>query len=155
MKKVFALLAALGLFFQSFAAITITEPRKKASELFIPVGVEGKKVSLMELSTLSVKEMESLNGKKMRLAEKVGFKISQYKLKQSIAKDGTIKNKRLSKAFDENGGFHIGGFALGFLLGLIGVLIAYLIKDDRQSSRRKWAWIGWGIGVVLALLFLL
>ena len=51
-------------------------------------------------------------------------------------------------------GFHAGGFFLGLLLGLIGVLIAYLINDDKHRNRVKWAWIGWGVIVVLVLISL-
>ena len=52
-------------------------------------------------------------------------------------------------------GFQAGGFFLGFLLGLIGVLITYLINDDQKRNRVKWAWIGFAIwigilGVLLA-----
>ena len=43
---------------------------------------------------------------------------------------------------------HLGGFALGFFIGLIGVLIAYIIEDDYKRNRVKWAWIGWGVFVV-------
>jgi hypothetical protein len=155
MKKMFALLVAVGLFFQSFAAVTVTEPKKKASEIFIPVGATGHKISLLDLSTVSLKEMEQLSGKKMKFAEKVSFKIGQHKLRQSISKDGTINNKRVAKAFNEGSGFNLGGFALGFFLGLIGVLIAYVIKDEKQSGRRKWAWIGWGTFLVLYLVLVL
>lgn len=52
---------------------------------------------------------------------------------------------------DHSTGFHFGGFALGFFVGLIGVLIAYLIRGDEavDRNRRKWAWIGFGVYVLL------
>ena len=53
---------------------------------------------------------------------------------------------------DGRSGFNPGGFALGFFAGLIGVLIAYLIKDDHKKNRTKWAWLGLGIAVVLTAL---
>ena len=143
MKKIFALLVAIALITPSFAAVTVTEPKKNASDIFITVGTTGQKVSLLDLSLMSVKDMEKLTGKKMKLTEKASFKIGQHKLKNSINDDGTINNKKLVKAFSGDGGFSLGGFALGFFLGLIGVLIAYVIKDEKQSSRRRWAWIGW------------
>jgi len=40
----------------------------------------------------------------------------------------------LKRAGDGSLAFYIGGFALGFLLGLIGVLIAYLINDDKKAA---------------------
>ena len=51
-----------------------------------------------------------------------------------------------------SGTFNLGGFALGFLLGLIGVLIAYLINDDKKSDRVKWAWIGLAAWIVILIL---
>ena len=48
----------------------------------------------------------------------------------------------MGSSADLTSGFHLGGFALGFLIGPIGVLIAYLIDDDKKRNRVKWAWIG-------------
>lgn len=47
-------------------------------------------------------------------------------------------------------GFNIGGFALGFFLGLIGVLIAYVFIKD--ANLIKWSWIGLGAVLVIILL---
>ena len=55
---------------------------------------------------------------------------------------------------DGTTGFHSGGFFLGLLVGLIGVIIAYIIKDEKKKNRVKWAWIGWGVWVVIALILI-
>ena len=47
----------------------------------------------------------------------------------------------------------IGGFALGFLLGVIGVLIAYIIENGKNRPLIKWAWIGLAAWVVVWLIF--
>ena len=39
-------------------------------------------------------------------------------------------------------GFHFGGFALGFFLGILGVGIAYWTGGS--DDMKKWAWIGMG-----------
>jgi hypothetical protein len=155
MRKLSFLVITILLFASSFGTSTILSPRKlKASEVFIPLGNTGQKISLQELSTIRMKDLQTLTGKKISFAEKVSFTIAQRKMRNSISYDGTIENGKLKKLFQKRGGetgFHLGGFALGFFIGLIGVLIAYLINDDYKHNRVKWAWIGFGIGVVISL----
>jgi hypothetical protein len=89
--------------------------------------------------------LQTLTERKMNFTERISFRIAQKKLRKNIAADGTIEKKKLEKFFLKRSGetgFHVGGFALGFFLGLIGVLIAYLINDDYKRNRVKWAWIG-------------
>ena len=158
MKKFVALCMALMILAQSFASFTEPAPPKKAGEIFIPVGTEGKKISLLTLSQISIREFEQQAGYDLKLMDKVSFKLAQRELRKTINADGTFnKNKvhKFMKRFGGETGFHVGGFALGFFLGLIGVLIAYIINDDYKSNRRKWAWIGWGTFVVLYLILYL
>jgi len=158
MKKLFFLIVAVFILTSSFGTSNIFLPKGiKASELFIPVGNAGEKISLQELSTIRMGDLQMLTGKKISFAEKVSFKIAQRKLRNSIAPDGTIESKKFEKLLKNRGGetgFHAGGFFLGLLLGLIGVLIAYLIKDDYKRNRVKWAWIGWGVWLVILLIAL-
>ena len=88
----------------------------------------------------------------------------QKKIRNSINTDGTVNNKMFQKIYKSglfgNHPFHFGGFVLGFFLSFIGVLIAYLIRDDdeeRRSDRRYWAWEGllFGLLIVVALAKLL
>lgn len=162
MKKFYALVLAFALFTSSFASYSsypAINPGKKASEFFIPLGKSGARISLADLAVIKPRELEKITGQNMNFAQKVGFKLAQGKLRQSINADGTINSKKLEKVMKkvdgEGGGFHIGGFALGFLIGLIGVLIAYLIKDEKKATRVKWAWIGFAAGLVIYLLLLL
>lgn len=124
-----------------------------ASEVFIPIGKSGEKISLSQLSTISKENLEKLTGDKMNFWEAKAFKNAQKKIKKGIDSEGVVTNKKLNKYYDIDGetGFHLGGLALGFLLGLIGVLIAYLIKDEKKPNRTKWAWVGFGILVVLLI----
>ena len=46
--------------------------------------------------------------------------------------------------------FHIGGFILGFLLGLIGVGLAYIFSSDTDFKRN--AWYGFGAWMIIWLL---
>ena len=160
MRKMFLLGTALLLFSASFAISNVETPILKADQLFFPVGNTGQKVSYAQLATISLADMQALAGRKMSFIERTNFRMVQNKMRKSIAADGTIKNKKIAKFFTKKGnagetGFHIGGFALGFFLGLIGVLIAYIINDDYKRNRVKWAWIGWAVWVVVYLLLLI
>lgn len=156
MKKVISLLVLVAFFSATHSAVTTElKPPLKASEIYLPVGNAGQTISLMDLSQISVKEFENVSGKKMNFIDRISFKIGQRSLRNSINKDGTFNKKKVEKLInkaDAGGGFHAGGFFLGLILGLIGVLIAYLIKDDKKKARVKWAWIGWAIWLVILLI---
>jgi hypothetical protein len=153
MKKILASVIALFLLAGSFASA----PQKPApnpllaSGIMIPVGKGGEKISLLELSTISKADLEKFTGRKMNSAQSLAFKGAQRQMKRGINEEGIVTSKKMKKMFYADGetGFHLGGFALGFLVGLIGVLIAYLINDDNKKNRVKWAWIGFGVFVVI------
>lgn len=157
MKKTAIFLSLLVTFNVAFATtLNTVKPPLKASEIYFPLGKSGELISLQELSVIKIKEFETLTGKKMKFVDKVGFKLSQNKLRNSINLDGTFSRKKVEKYFrkmaDGTTGFHSGGFFLGLLVGLIGVIIAYIIKDEKKKNRVKWAWIGWGVWVVIAII---
>lgn len=159
MKKTAIFLSLLVTFNVAFGTtLNTAKPPLKASEIYFPLGKTGQLISLQDLSVIKVKEFETLTGKKMKFFDKVGFKLSQNKLRNSINLDGTFSRKKVEKYFskmaDGTTGFHSGGFFLGFLVGLIGVIIAYIIKDEKKKNRVKWAWIGWGVWVVIALILI-
>ena len=158
MQKVITFFVAIMLLASSFASTPVFETPKTiyASQIMIPVGKDGKKISLLELSKISKADLEAMTGRKMNYIQTMAFKGAQKKLNKGIDENGIVTNKKMKKAFDDGEtGFNIGGFALGFLLGLLGVLIAYLINDDKKQNRRKWAWIGLGAIVLLTLIFAL
>jgi hypothetical protein len=156
-KKIMSFLVVLFAFtaVQAFTSVTPTAPL--AQDVMLPVGKTGKFISLADLSTISPKNFAELSGTKMNFAQKAVFKLSQKQLKKSINADGTINSKKLNKFLKkaEGGGFHLGGFALGFFLGLLGVLLAYVaFNDDLKSQRVKWSWIGLGAAFVLSLILI-
>lgn len=158
MKKIILVLTAVLLAASTFATVAPAKKNPQASSIMLPVGKTGAKISLLDLSVISTKDFQQLTGNKMNLAERMSFKLAQRQLRGSINADGTVNSKKLAnvvKKADGTSGFHVGGFALGFLLGLIGVLIAYLINDDKKKNRVKWSWIGVGVGLVLWLLLIL
>jgi len=169
MKKPLALAITLSLLTFCSVSAAVVDPVKpippnamaplKASDVRIPIGNTGKTVTLLELSTMNVDDLEHLTGKKMGWLKRMEFKVALRKLRHSIKPDGTVDSKSLNRLrsgyYDEDGSFHIGGFALGFFLGAIGVLIAYLINDDFHHRRVKWAWIGFGTFLVLYIILVI
>lgn len=146
---------ALIILVPTFAATGKPVP-VKASEVYIQIDNSGKKISLLDLSQITLVDFKALTGQDMKRADKAMFKMAQKKLRKSISPDGTLKNEKLNTFFtkkvDGTTGFHIGGFALGFYLSTTGVLIAYLINDAKKKNRVKWAWIGLGAQLALVLL---
>lgn len=97
MKRFLVLLIAISVFATSYASgLNIIVPARKASEIMVPVGKSGEKVSLLELSRMKVKDYERLSGQNMKLAGKVGFKLAQKQLAKSINPDGTVNSKMLA-----------------------------------------------------------
>jgi hypothetical protein len=167
MRKTLTLALAFGILIQCSVSAAVVAPAKptppalaplRASDIRIPIAGTGKTVSLLELSTMNVDDLEHLTGKKMGWLKRTEFKLALRKLRHSIKPDGTIDNKSLARLrggyYDDDGSFHFGGFALGFFIGLIGVLIAYLINDDYHHRRVKWAWIGFGCYIALLLILI-
>jgi hypothetical protein len=159
MRKIVFLLLAIAMTASTFAATLppTKGPKLYADQILIPVGKTGTKISLLDLSRMSPKELQTLTGQKMNFFDKAQFRIAQKQLRNSIDRDGVFNNKKFEKLLAKKGGetgFHFGGFALGFFLGLIGVLIAYIISDDYQRNRRRWAWFGLGISVAISLIII-
>ena len=136
----------------AFVISPVSEHTPLASSLMLPVMGTEKKISLADYVTISPKNYAILSGKKMKWADKIGFRLTQRKLKRVINEDGTVNMKKLEKmrnSSDFFGDFEITGFALGVLLSLVGVLIAYLIDDAKKKERVKWAWLGFVVSLVL------
>jgi hypothetical protein len=124
------------------------------------VGDAGQFLSLMALSRISVKDFETLRGRKLGLFGRLGFKLGQKRLQRNIAADASIKSKFIEQL--ANGrksvgqpGFHAGGFFLGLFFLWFGLIAAYVIKDDQKKNRVKWAWIGFGVSASVLLAIIL
>ena len=154
MKKYLLIVLSLILLSESFAFSVIKTPVMEAEKIFIYV--KDTKLSLLAISKISIKEYQKLTGQHLNFFERLSFKATQKKLKKNINADGTVNSKMLGKNLfggDSETPFNIGGFLLGLILFLPGVLIAYLIggDEDVRHSRVKWAWFGAGICIAIAL----
>jgi hypothetical protein len=118
-----------------FSESSIAEKPKHAHEISAQ-----DRAAMEEFVKLTPKQYGEIRGKKLSFVEKVEFKVLQRKLKKQLYYG------------DDSSGFNIGGFALGFLLGLIGILLAYIFSQDRNF--RKWAWIGLGIWVGILIILI-
>ncbi len=146
----FSLLAfALMIFTIPSSAVVVppTEPIKSESTSVSPLAG----MNVEEFLALTPKKYKELTGEKLSLTKKISLKIAQKKIKKAIKNNEKIDSTTMANAVD-TGDFNIGGFILGLLLSVIGVLIAYLIGD---SSVIKWAWIGFGIALVIYLIAIL
>ena len=139
-----------GLLHNKFKPLIRSQPSSK-SVRGVSAYWQDRPVDLIDGSfPISVKDFETLSGKKMKLIEKISFKLGQQKLRRSINNDGSFSQKRFEKYFGKFwgvGGFSLVGLLLGLFLSLIGVLIAYLIWNDK--SRIRWAWIGAIISLIV------
>ena len=88
MKKTFILFLLIAVVSAAYSStnsipVSSTNPSIKATEVYVPIGKNGQLISLMDLSEISVKDFESLSGKKMKMMEKVNFKMKQRELKKT------------------------------------------------------------------------
>jgi hypothetical protein len=131
----------------------------KAADISIPIGNTGRFVNLQELSAMRVADVERLTGRKMGWFRRLETSLALRKLRRSIRPDGTMDIKMISllsrRDHRQNGHFQWGGFALGLLGNVYGVLVAYLIHDGSSHRRIKWAWIGLAISDGLFILILM
>src|SRR5439155_16965340 len=95
---------------------------------------------LRKVSVMNVKDYEQMTGKHMNFIARSIFKMEQKKLRNSFDEQGNVTNKKLNRMLSKGNsgetGFHFGGFALGFFLGLIGVLLAYVAFNDDYKQNR-------------------
>lgn len=123
------------------------EPVKKESTAVSPLS----HLSADDFLSLTPKKIREMTGQKMSLSQKLALKVAQNKLKKEMkAKQNADVSS--AAAFVDDSDFNIGGFVLGLLLSIIGVLIAYLIGDRDVI---KWAWLGFGVSVIIFLLILI
>ena len=155
-------IAAVIIFFLtlhiSSANAAIIYPPVNAHDIFLTVGKKGEQISLSEFSRIKARDLELLQGRKMKFMEKLCFRASQKKLRSFIERDGTINNQGFVKLFadvNKERAAALTGFALGLFANVFGVLFAYMFKDPYRKKRIKWAWIGLAVLAVFVLIFAL
>lgn len=96
MRRIITLALFLSFCFAASASgNSLVVPPKKATEIMVPVGNTGKKISLMELSHMKVRDYEAMTGHRLKLVDKLGFKLVQRELKRTINPDGSFNQKKI------------------------------------------------------------
>ena len=145
------LVFALMIFNLTTSALTVpsTEPVPPKSENTVVTPFTG--MTVQDFLALTPKKYKELTGEKLSITQKISLKLAQKKIRKALKNNESIDSATMANAVDTSD-FNIGGFVLGLLLSVIGVLIAYLIGD---TSVIKWAWIGFGVFLVIFLLAVL
>jgi hypothetical protein len=140
MKKAFfvCIISMLIIHTNSFAAFT--ESKKAEKESYGAFKSAEQKAAAEFFVSLSRKQYEQLTGKHLSLTERLAFKMAQKHVKHEII------------ATKQTYGFNIGGFIMGLLLSVVGVVLAYLFSSD--TNVRTWAWVGALVNVLLLILIL-
>lgn len=127
MKKVATILCLfMALFFtQTANAVVATQTATDATSI---TAENNKKITASDVKKLSRKEIETKLGRKLSWKERVLLKMAKPTGSSGL------------------------GFLMGFFLGVIGVLIAYLaFKDEPATIKGSW----WGFGVSLLLIIII
>lgn len=151
MMRFSLLVFAMMIFNLTTSALTIpsAEPVPPKSENTVVTPFTG--MTVQDFLALTPKKYKELTGEKLSITQKISLKLAQKKIRKAAKNNESIDSITMANAVDTSD-FNIGGFVLGLLLSVIGVLIAYLIGD---TSVIKWAWIGFGIFLVIFLLAVL
>ena len=75
---------------------------------------------------------------------------ASFPITENINSNEVVVNESDNSSFIGNVEFNFGGFILGFLLGLIGVALAYIFSSD--DAFRRSAWYGLGTWLILLLI---
>ena len=113
---------------------------------------------IKQFSTMSFTEYQKLLGHKASKLEKFAFERMQKKSVKMLDENGNLRSKyerKFNSMYEESAGSFFGGFALGFFLGAIGLLIAYVaFEDGSQKKIIKGAWWGFGVATILFVLLI-
>jgi hypothetical protein len=107
-------------------------------------------MTLREVLKLSPKQYSEITGEKLSFKDKLAFSFMKKEIRKNKSLDLDKKVDLKAAVSNSSGGFNIGGFIIGLLLGIIGVGLVYIFSDD--SAARRSSWKGFGVWIILLLL---
>jgi len=139
----------------SNSAITIPFKDPKADQVFITLIGTGMSTNVANYIKLKPSDFKKLTGHKLTLKETIVFKITQKRIKKTIRKDGSVDLLAFNNQAKEPFKFNWGGFFLGLLLPVLGLIITAFFKDDQRKNRITSAAIGTAIVCTVFIVFVL
>lgn len=142
MKKLFTiLLLCFGMMLSNNTYAALVAPANAKQEVVAP----NSSISIEDIKTLSTKEIEEKVGHKLNWKQKLAIKLTKNKL---------TKAEKAEEKPDVQGGVGI-GLLLGFVLGLIGVLLAYVVFKDKETIKGSWFGLLAAVALILILTLVL
>ena len=83
MKKILVLFSVVTLF-SSFTKEDINHRIRKKPVISLNITGKSIEANLEKLATIKINELEKITGRKLKLKEKIAFKIYQYKIKKDL-----------------------------------------------------------------------
>lgn len=124
----------------SFLAGESKIPEKKETSI--------SKMNVEQILALTPKTYEELTGEKMSFKDKIALRYVQKNIKRELKKNGKVDLRDYIDG--DSMRFNIGGFALGLLLGLIGVGLAHIFSNSKSFRRSSW----YGLGALVIILLI-
>ena len=113
-----------------------------ADQVFFNLPGTRIRISLVDYILLKPSDFKKLTGHKLNWKETIGFRSTQKQIKRTIRKNGTVDMVAFERKAKEPFKWHWGGFFLGILLPIVGMIISAFIKDDKRKNRTNSAAIG-------------
>lgn len=95
--------------------------------------LEKDKLTAEKFVQLSAKEFGTITNQKLGWKQKMVLKYTQHQIKKQLTRGESIGSAE-EMYYNNSSRFSLGGFLLGFFLGLIGVLIAILFGRNAVRS---------------------
>ena len=134
-------------------APVIWDSAKVTQEAVTTQANEREALTVQRFLILTPGQYQEQTGKKMNVFSKLALRRAQCKVKRLLKKGSHVDMNTVNKSINA-GEFHLIGFLLGLVLGPIGVLLAYLLRETGHLGGNSvtWAWIGFLVWLVFVVL---